>query len=591
MEHVNDSSLSNTFPAVGQECGHSPALAGAAEVVGLVRRLADAQGRDDLASQLDRIRAGLGMQPVRVVFVGGPQQGKSSVINALVGAPVCPVGVGVATAAPIELHADSIYRATLVAEGANASPPSRREVAFAEAHTLATEAVNHGNHWRLRAVVLGVPSATLHRGLCLVDTPPVTALWKPETLRLVRTMGAAAAVVLVSSASAELTSGEIDLLRVAHGLCQKIFVVVNGTNAFPQWASVVERNQLLLERSGISATVVPVDAAPYWSTEGGLPPGPDPGIATLLHLLDDTVVLEDEQARISRALTESFWAADRLRMRLLAERSLIGDDAALTNTVGRLRIAAGQAHELCGADAGWSRSLSSGIRQLRRDITSDLDVQLAHLRADVHSQLEHPAPDPAAVQAWLHDRMAHAVVRYQRVRKLSLRAFCDRIAQQFREEWGEIVAALDISPEAHALLYPRLDRPHLTGPSSLTAVALPTAPGIASADLRDLCDSWLRATDAYLRDDTVEVLVDVEHSLDLRCRYRAGELHRSLVEVLTSLTVLRGVGPDAVEQRQVALASDLAQLTTFAWCMPGEGADDLRVNDKQFTVDLRQHDS
>jgi len=591
VEHRTDSPSSNASPAGGQEWGHSPALAGAAEVVGLVRRLADAQGRDDLASQLDRIRADLAIQPVRVLFVGGPQQGKSSVINALAGAPVCPVGVGVATAAPIELHADAIYRATLVSDGANSAPPTRRDVAFAEAHTLATEAVNQANHWRLRAVVFGVPSATLQRGLCLVDTPPVTAVWKPDTLRLVRTMGAASAVVLVSSASAELTSGEIDLLRVAHGLCQKIFVVVNGTNTFPQWASVVERNQLLLERAGISATVVPVDAAPYWSNEGGLPPGPDPGMATLLHLLDDTVVLEDEQSRISRALTESFWAADRLRMRLLAERSLIGDEAALTTTIGRLRVAAGQAQELCGADATWSRSLSSGIRRLSRDITTDLDAQLAQLRADVRSQLEQGSPDAATVQAWLHDRMALAVVRYQRVRKLSLRAFCDRVAEQFREDWAEIVAALDISPEAHALLYPRLDRPHLTGRSSLADVPLPTATGIASADLRDLCDSWIRATDAYLRDDTAEVLGDVEHALDFRCRYRAGELHRSLVEVLTSLTVLRGVGPDAVEQRQVALASDLAQLTTFAWRMPGESADDLHLHDDPATVDLRRHDS
>lgn len=571
---------------------HSPALAGASEVVGLVRRLAEAQGRDDLAGQLDRIRGSLTVQPVRVLFIGGPQQGKSSVVNALAGAPVCPVGPGLATSVPVELHYAPTYRAELLHDSPAdpsqpSGPASRREVTFAEGHSLAAASVNEGNRWRLRGVELGVPSATLQRGLCLVDTPAVTAVWSPEALRLVDSIGAAAAVVLVSTASAELTPGELDLLRVAHGLCQRIIVAVNGTGTFPQWPSVVERNQLLLERAGISATVVAVDAAPYWSTDGGLPPGPDSGMRALRALLDESVLLEEEQNKISRALTETFWAADRLRMRLLAERSLIGDDAALDSTIVRLRGAAARANDLCGADAAWARALADGLRQLTRDITTDLDTQLRQLTAEAHEQATRAGGDPALLQAWLHERTSHAVVRFQRVRKLSLRAFCDRVAQQFRTDWGAIVAALDISPEAHALLYPRLDRPPLAAERPLGSVPLPLPTLAGSAiDAAGLADQWIVATDRFLRADTALVLDQVQHELDARCRYRASELHRSLVEVLTSLTVLRGVAPAVVEQRQELLSSDIARLTTLDWRMSDHRPDELGTAG---AVDLRTH--
>lgn len=553
--------------------GHSPALAGAAEVVALVRRLSDAQGRDDLAAQLDRIRADLAIRPVRVAVVGSGQQGKSTLVNALVGAPVCPVGGGASTAVPVELHFARSYDAQLVSDlgpdGRHGAGPTRTAVPFAEAHALATTAVNGANTWRLRAIELGVPSAALERGLCIVDTPPLAELWQPDDLRIVQSLGSAAAVVLVTSASAELTSTEIDLLRVAHGLCQHIIVAVNGIHSYPQWASVVDRNQLLLDRNGISATVFAVDAAPYWSDDGGLPPGPDPGMRSLLAHLEEAVLLEEEQHRISTALTEAFWAADRLRMRLLTERSLIGDDRALDAAIARLRGAAADAQELCGADAPWATSFVALMRRLRLDIERDLTAQLDQLRTEAARQAAVPGLDPRQFRAWLHDRMSHATVRFQRVRKLSLRAFCDRVAQEFRHDWGVIVAGLAISPEAHALLYPRLDRPSLLFDDDLARIALPPASlGEAPAALDRLAEQWLRQAEAFLRADTDAVLARVEHGVDQRCRARAGELHRSLVEVLTALTILRGVAPAVVEQRQETLSTDIERLTALDWRMP-----------------------
>ena len=121
---------------------------------------------------------------------------------------------------------------------------------------------------------------------------------------------------------------------------------------YPDWASVVERNELLLEQRGISAAVFAVDPSPYWAANGGLPPGPDPGMQELAAHLE-RAVLETEQLRISRALTETFWVADRLKMRLSAERAVIDNATRADAARTRLRSAAEAAHDLCSPDSAW----------------------------------------------------------------------------------------------------------------------------------------------------------------------------------------------------------------------------------------------
>lgn len=545
----------------------SPAIAGAAEVVGLVRRLADGQGRDDLVDQLDAIRRQLLVEPVPVVVLGGPGQGKSAVVDALVGAAISPTGDHGTTAVPLRIAHAEAYGAELVVDRtATGQPPETREVPFAEAVGLATHALNPGNQWGLREIHVGVPSPTLGRGLVLVDTPAVREVWSPATARLLRVVAGASAVVLVTSAAAELTPGELDLLRAAAALCHRVIVVVNGTNAFPGAASVIERDQLLLEQRGVPARVFGVAATPYWGEAGGVPPGPDRGMQQLAAHLAEGVVLDVEHQRISRSLVEAFWAADRLRMRLYAERALLGDGDGIDAATARLRRAAQQAQELCSPTAEWHRALTTGLDQLRRDVDDDLGAELGRLTTDLDARL---ATEPwTAVQHWLHGRLADTVVHVHRVRKLAIRGYCKQVADRFLHDWTEIVTALDIASEAHALLNPRLDRPSLTG--TATFADLPPAPEpppppdpatvTDPATAGALARRWLAVTEAFLRADSDELLGRVADELADRCQGRAVELHRSIVEVLTTLSVLRNLEPAMVLQRHEALASDLEQL-------------------------------
>src|SRR5690606_33848935 len=75
-------------------------LARAAGVVDLGLRACQAYGREDLERRLAVVRGSLADPRVHVVVVGEFKQGKSSLVNALVGAKVCPVADDVATALP-----------------------------------------------------------------------------------------------------------------------------------------------------------------------------------------------------------------------------------------------------------------------------------------------------------------------------------------------------------------------------------------------------------------------------------------------------------------------------------------------------------
>jgi hypothetical protein len=55
------------------------------------------------------------------------------------------------------------------------------------------------------------------------------------------------------------------------------------------------------------------------------------------------------------------------------------------------------------------------------------------------------------------------------------------------------------------------------------------------------------------------VASDLQH----RCQQRAVELHRSIIEVATTLTMVRHLDPETVLQRHEALESDLERLSSL----------------------------
>src|SRR3954470_3652670 len=138
---------------------------------------ASAYQRHDLSDRLAAARERLVDPLFHVLVVGEFKQGKSSLINALLGVDVCPVDDDIAPAVPTLLRYSKKQTASATVsppdDAPEGTPPTVEQVPFDQVAQYVTEANNPENMRRIEQVEVGLPSAVLSAGLVLVDTPGV----------------------------------------------------------------------------------------------------------------------------------------------------------------------------------------------------------------------------------------------------------------------------------------------------------------------------------------------------------------------------------------------------------------------------------
>jgi hypothetical protein len=117
-----------------------------------------------LAAAVERAEAN-GLQ---LGVFGRVSSGKSSLLNALAGQPVLPVGATPVTAVPVHIRRGRFAIRVIAEDGAS------RALALDAIATVVTEAANPGNRLGVRRVEIEVPD--LPDGLTLLDTPGVGSL-------------------------------------------------------------------------------------------------------------------------------------------------------------------------------------------------------------------------------------------------------------------------------------------------------------------------------------------------------------------------------------------------------------------------------
>lgn len=225
------------------------------------------QRRPDLAHGLHRTRGRLLAPRLRVLVLGLVNQGKSQLINALVNAPVCPVGDDVTTSAPtVVQHAESPSASLVTDPGdkrALSVPTERVEVSIDEvSRQVSGRSSGRGDHV-VRAEI-GIPRKLLATGLVLIDTPPVGGTRAPDAAGTTRTLAAAEqadTVLFATAATAELSATELDLLGRISVACPNIVVVLTKIDLVPRWRQVAEHNLALLTEARVPARQLPVSAA------------------------------------------------------------------------------------------------------------------------------------------------------------------------------------------------------------------------------------------------------------------------------------------------------------------------------------------
>jgi len=150
--------------------------------------------RPDLDDRLAAARARLLDERTRVLVVGEFKQGKSLLVNGLVGAPVCPTFDDVATAVPtVVRYAEALDVAVVRPDG------ERVGIGGDELADHVCEQGNPGNREGWSHAEVGLPRPVLKGGLEIVDTPGVGGI----TLQT-----AEGAKVVLSSTGCQFTNGQ-----------------------------------------------------------------------------------------------------------------------------------------------------------------------------------------------------------------------------------------------------------------------------------------------------------------------------------------------------------------------------------------------
>ena len=133
-------------------------------------------------AKLDALQARVDDARLWVAALGQFKRGKSTLLNALLGAPILPMGVTPVTAIPTFIRAGESLSVRIelkdeqrtVIAGASQEAPRLLE-------EFTSETQNPRNHRKVASVVIDVPSDFLAEGIILVDTPGVGSVFQHNT--------------------------------------------------------------------------------------------------------------------------------------------------------------------------------------------------------------------------------------------------------------------------------------------------------------------------------------------------------------------------------------------------------------------------
>ena len=220
----------NEVPAsTADSAPHDDALAamlGRAEAA-----LAAAVGAESpLSVQLRALRRRLAEERLQIAVLGQFKRGKSTFINALLGAAVLPTGVVPLTALPTFISWGPEPRIVVLFKGAalreEFAPQTISEIRDTLFRFVAEEA-NPENRLRVERVELFFPADLLADGTVLIDTPGVGSTLKHNTEAAFQVLPECDAVLFVVSADPPITELEIDYLRRLKSETTRIFYILN----------------------------------------------------------------------------------------------------------------------------------------------------------------------------------------------------------------------------------------------------------------------------------------------------------------------------------------------------------------------------
>lgn len=354
--------------APSSAAGANNVEAGITELVRVLQKLE----RPDLAKRASAAAARLKRPNTVVCVVGEFKQGKSSLVNGLLGRTICPVDDDLATSAITLVRYGEEAAASVRRRGDDGSTASQ-PVAIDDLPNWVSEAGNPRNSKQVERVEITVPSPLLKQGLVVVDTPGMGGLGAGHAAATLAFLPFADGLVFVSDASAELSSPEVEFLRRATELCPTVMFALTKIDLYPQWQRIADLDRGHLERHGLPVPMVAVSsvvrAEALARKDREL--NEHSRFPVLVKELGDKVVTPAKAGAAVRSAGEASGISAMVRAGLESEKAVIGDPAATKEAVARLEVAKQRLEHLRGPAARWSTIVGDRTADLSNNVMFD----------------------------------------------------------------------------------------------------------------------------------------------------------------------------------------------------------------------------
>jgi hypothetical protein len=420
----------------------APAVARALPVVEAAVRAVQAYERADLAAGLDAARRRLTDPAVRVLVVGEFKQGKSTLVNALVGMDVCPVDDDVATSVPtIVRHGDALGAWVLHEPSEAGAEAVREPIPFTDLPRYASELGNPRNERNLQAAEVSVPSGILRTGLVLVDTPGVGGLGSVHGAITMSALPFADALIFVTDASQELSGPEMEFLVRARELCPNVFGVMPKIDFYPEWKRIRDVDLERLDDARVRMDILPISSIVHRVAveEGDAELDRESGFPALVDYLLDEVVARANELAVKAAAQNVLFVVDQLDRTFRSERDALASSEDAARVLRDLEETKERVTRIRTDAAGWVTTLNDAIADLSSDADHDQRKQFREILREAEGAVEDgdPAKTWAEFEPWLYRRVAWAASQSFSSLAKSTRELAERVAEHFREMSGD----------------------------------------------------------------------------------------------------------------------------------------------------------
>ncbi len=561
--------------------GVGTGLAATQDVDGAARllRLADLGeelGTNRAADEARELAARVSEGRFYVACLGQFKRGKSTLINALIGAPILPVGFIPVTAVPTVIRFGEREKARVRGRDA-----SWREIAVPDLGEYVSEEHNPENAKGIAGVEVFVPSPMLASGMCLVDTPGLGSVFTGNTAATESFIPHIDAALVVIGADPPLAGEELALVEAVGRNVEDLILVINKADRTTdeERAAAADFTRQLLEKrlERPAGPVFEVSAAERLENRG-----PDRDWGKLLAALGQLV--EGSGRHLMRTACER--GIERLSEQLLAiinaerealERPLEESERRIAALKESLAAAERSLRELGFLFMAEQHHLSDVLLERHKAFLASLSPRIDEEFARALQLLARgmgPAYRRSAMREaqnvarrhvlpWLKAEQLEAEKEYRQVARRFAQAgneFLKKLADAGVHEIARLPHALD--PEAGFLVRSRFtfhDLVEIAQPASPLRWAADLVLGVSraqrmiDADARRFLAHLLETNCTRVQSDILNRVQESRSRLEVEIRKLLHEIRRIAEQALTHARAAQAEGAPAVQAARARL--------------------------------------